>query len=108
MRPAGDHEIEMINEALGFRAMRRVSVSADRATAVPVELPNGTVSINALPWAEVWLGGERIGETPIANLSRPIGSYEVLLRHPQFGEQKARLTVSARQTARRGVDMRTP
>jgi hypothetical protein len=106
--PAGDHDIEMINEALGFRATRRISVSADRATAVPVELPNGTVSINALPWAEVWLGGERIGETPIANLSRPIGSYEVVLRHPQFGERKARLTVSAKQTARLGVDMRTP
>jgi hypothetical protein len=106
--PAGEHEIEMINDALGFRATRRVAVSADRATAVPVEVPSGTVSINALPWAEVWLGGERIGETPIANLSRPIGSYDVVLRHPQLGERKARVTVSAKQTARLGVDMRTP
>ena len=106
--PAGEHEIEMINDALGFRATRRVAVSADRATAVAVEVPSGTVSINALPWAEVWLGGERIGETPIANLSRPIGSYDVVLRHPQLGERKARVTVSAKQTARLGVDMRTP
>jgi hypothetical protein len=83
-------------------------VAADRTTSVAVDIPNGTVSINALPWAEVWLGGERIGDTPIANLSRPIGTYEVLLRHPQFGERKARLTVSAKQTTRLGVDMRTP
>jgi hypothetical protein len=106
--PAGEHEIEMINDALGFRATRRVVVSADRATAVPVDVPSGTVSINALPWAEVWLGGERVGETPIANLSRPIGTYDVLLRHPQLGERKARVTISAKQTARLGVDMRTP
>ena len=105
---AGEHEIEMVNDALGFRATRRIAVAADRATSVPVEVPSGRININALPWAEVWLGGERVGETPIANLSRPIGSYEVLLRHPQFGERKARVTVSTKQTARLGVDMRTP
>ena len=108
MLTAGEHEIEMTNDTLGFRATRRVSVAADRTLSVAVDIPNGTVSINALPWAEVWLGGERIGDTPIANLSRPIGTYEVLLRHPQFGERKARLTVSAKQTTRLGVDMRTP
>jgi hypothetical protein len=106
MLPAGEHEIEMTNDALGFQTTRRIAIAADRTTAVPVEVPTGTVNINALPWAEVWLGGERIGETPIANLSRPIGNYEVLLRHPQYGERRARVTVSARQTARLGVDMR--
>lgn len=108
MLPAGDHEIEMVNESLGFRATQRIAIVAERTTSVPVQVPSGTININALPWAEVWLGGERIGETPIANLSRPIGSYEVLLRHPQFGERRARLTVSTTQTARLGVDMRTP
>jgi hypothetical protein len=108
MLPAGVHDIEMSNEALGFSAARRVTVTADRTTAVAVELPTGTVSINALPWAEVWLDGVRIGETPIANFSAAIGAHEVLLRHPQFGERRAKLTVSTKQTARLGVDMRTP
>jgi hypothetical protein len=108
MLPAGDHEIEMANDALGYRATRKVTIAADRTTSIAVDLPNGTVSINATPWAEVWLGGEQIGQTPIANLSRPIGTYEVLLRHPQFGERRARVTVSVKQTTRLGVDMRTP
>lgn len=108
MLPVGDHEIEMANDTLGFQTVRRITVAADRTTSVPVEVPNGTVSINALPWAEVWIGGERVGETPLANLSRPIGSHEVVLRHPQFGERRARVTVSMNQTARLGVDMRTP
>ena len=108
MLPAGVHEIEMSNEALGFSAARRVTVTADRTTSVPVELPSGTVSINASPWAEVWLDGVRIGETPIANFNASIGAHEVLLRHPQFGERRTKLTVSLKQTARLGVDMRTP
>jgi hypothetical protein len=108
MLPAGDHQVELINEPLGYRTTRRVSIAADRTVSIPVEMPTGTVSINALPWAEVWMGGERIGETPIANLSRPIGAHDVILRHPQFGERRARLTVSLKQPARLGVDMRTP
>jgi hypothetical protein len=106
MLAAGDHDIEMINDALGFRATRRVTVAPDRTVSVAVEVPTGMININALPWAEVWVGGERIGETPIANLSRPIGTYEVLLRHPQLGERKATVTVSSTQPARLGVDMR--
>jgi hypothetical protein len=106
MLAAGDHEIEMINETLGFRATQRVTVAPDRTVSIPVDLPNGSININALPWAEVWVGGERVGETPIANLQRPIGTYEVLLRHPQFGERKTTLTVSSKQTTRLGVDMR--
>ena len=108
MLPAGEHEIELRNDALGFRATRQVSVAADRTVALPITMPNGTVSINALPWAEVWLGGQRIGETPIANLSWPLGAHQVLLRHPQLGERRATVTISARETARLGVDMRTP
>jgi hypothetical protein len=108
MLPAGDHDIEMTNDALGFRATRRITVAADRTTAVSVAVPDGVVNINALPWAEVWVDGERVGETPIANLSRPIGSHEVVLRHPQFGERRARVTVSLKETARLGVDMRVP
>jgi hypothetical protein len=108
MMSAGDHEIELVNETFGFRTMRSINVAAQRTTTVRIDVPNGTLSINAQPWAEVWVGGERIGETPIANLSRPIGSHEVILRHPQFGERRATVTVSMKQTARLGVDMRTP
>ena len=47
-----------------------------------------------------------MGETPLGNLSRPIGFYEVLLRHPDYGERKARLRVTGEATARLNVDMR--
>jgi hypothetical protein len=106
MLPAGDHELELTNPALGFRATRRFNVVADQTTTLRVEVPNGTLSVNALPWAEVWVGGVRVGETPIANISRPIGTHEVVLRHPQLGERKATVTITTTQNARLGVDMR--
>ena len=50
--------------------------------------PRGTVNINAQPWAEVWIDGKKMGETPLANLSIPLGVREIVFKHPQFGERK--------------------
>jgi hypothetical protein len=83
-----------------------VTIAAGRTAQVQITPPSGRLSINALPWAEVWLGGVRLGQTPIANLSHPIGTHEVILRHPQLGERRATVTVSLKEIARLGVDMR--
>jgi hypothetical protein len=97
-----------VNDALGYRSSRKIAVVAGQTTSSRVEMPSGSLSINAQPWAEVWVGGERIGETPIANLSRAIGSYEVVFRHPQLGERRENVVVTLQQPARLGVDMRRP
>jgi hypothetical protein len=106
MLAAGDHDIEIVNEQLGYQSRRRLTVAPDKTTTIQVELPTALLSINALPWAEVWMGGQRIGETPIANVSRPIGAHEVVFRHPQLGERRETVVVTLRQPARVGVDMR--
>jgi hypothetical protein len=106
MLPAGEHTIELVNDAIGYRSQRTIDVVPGETTVVPIELPFGAVSINALPWAEVWINGERVGETPIANLARRLGSYEIVFRHPELGEKRETITITLRQTARIGVDMR--
>jgi diacylglycerol kinase family enzyme len=106
MIAAGDHDIEIVNEALGFSTSRRITVAPGKVATARVELPQGTLSINALPWAEVWLDGERIGETPIANLNVRLGQREVLFRHPQLGERRESVNVTLKAPARLGIDLR--
>lgn len=106
MLTAGDHEIEFVNQALGFTTKRTVRVTAGKTAATRVDLPNGVVSINAQPWAEVWIDGERIGETPIGNLSRRVGTHEVIFRHPELGERRESLLIVVGKPARIGVDLR--
>jgi hypothetical protein len=106
MLPAGDHEIEFDNEALGFAVRKTVRVAAGRMAAAKIDVPNGILSINAQPWAEVWVDGERIGETPIGNLPRRIGSHEVVLRHPEFGERRQTVVILVDKPTRIGVDLR--
>jgi hypothetical protein len=106
MLPAGDHDIELSNEALGFTAKRTIRVTAGKTAATKIDLPNGTLSLNAQPWAEVFVDGERVGETPIGNLSRAIGSHEVLFRHPDLGERREVVVITVGKPARVGVDLR--
>jgi len=108
MLPAGDHDLDLVNEALGFTANRRVHVTAGKTAGLHIDVPNGTMSLNASPWAEVFVDGERVGETPIGNLTRPIGRHEVVFRHPQFGERHETVVVTVQGTTRLGVDLRKP
>jgi hypothetical protein len=106
MLAAGDHDLEFVNDALGYRASRRVSVTPGRTTSITLQTPKGSLSINAQPWAEVWLNGERLGVTPIGNHAVSIGSHELVFRHPELGERRSPVTVGLQQAARVGVDMR--
>jgi hypothetical protein len=106
MVSAGPHDLEIVNEALGYRTMRSLQVAAGRVSPVAVEMPKGTLAVNAQPWAEVWIDGERIGETPIGNLSMSIGSHSVLFRHPELGEQHHTALVTLKGPTRLSVDMR--
>ncbi len=106
MLPAGDHDLDLVNESLGFRTQRKVHVNAGKTTSTRIDLPTGTMSLNASPWAEVFVDGERVGETPIGNLSRPIGRHEVIFRHPELGERRETVVVTVQGTARLGVDLR--
>jgi hypothetical protein len=106
MLAAGDHDIEFSNPALGFKARKTVRVVAGKTAAARIDLPAGALSVNAQPWAEVWIDGERIGETPIGNLSRPIGTHEVVFRHPELGERRETVVVVVGKPTRIGVDLR--
>jgi hypothetical protein len=106
MVSVGRHELEVVNEALGFRATRTVEVEPGKVSAVKLEWPKGTLALNALPWAEVWVDGERIGETPIGSVSLPIGSHEVVFRHPDLGERRSSVSVVTGATTKVSVDLR--
>jgi hypothetical protein len=48
----------------------------------------GTLRLNALPWAQVTLDGQPIGNTPQQNLPLSPGKHKLLLSNPQLGLTK--------------------
>jgi hypothetical protein len=103
---AGRHDVELVNETLGYRDRQTVQVPPGRVASMKVQLPKGSLSVNAIPWADVTVDGQPAGQTPIGNLSLPIGPHEIVFRHPQFGEQRHAVTVTTKMPARVSVDLR--
>jgi hypothetical protein len=103
---AGRHELELASTTLDYRTRITVYITPDQTVSTSVEVPHGTVSINALPWANVWLDGREMGVTPLGNIKVPIGSHEIVWRHPTLGERKRVVQVTAKVPVRVGLDFR--
>lgn len=105
VRP-GTHTFTLVNEPLGFRGDETVVVGAGQSVRRVVEQRSATLSVNALPWAEVLISGRSYGETPLANITLPIGVYRVTLRHPTLGDREVPVTVRLGVPNRAAVDLR--
>ena len=106
MMAVGRHDIELVNDTLGYRSARTVQVPPGKVMSLSLTLPMGVLNLNAAPWAEVWIDGRRVGETPIGNLPMSIGPHEVVFRHPQLGEKRQAVSVTLKAPVRLSVDMK--
>jgi hypothetical protein len=106
MVSAGGHEVEIVNDALGYRVLRTVQVLPGKVAPIKVDFPKTTIDINAVPWAEVWLDGEKVGDTPIGNYQVTIGAHEILFKNPDLGDERRTVTVTLKTPARLSVDLR--
>lgn len=103
--PAGRRELEFVNSAIGYRSRQMVEVRAGQIVPFTVAVPNGTLNINALPWAAVFIDGNSVGETPLGNLSMVPGEHEIIFRHPQLGERREKVIVRPGAETRVAVNL---
>ncbi|MFI5306881.1 MAG: PEGA domain-containing protein [Polyangiales bacterium] len=69
-------------------APRPAKVVAPPAKPAPVAAGGGTLRINARPWAQVFVDGLMVGNTPLLNLPIAAGHHRVKLVNPQLGMKK--------------------
>ena len=103
VRP-GSHELDFVNTRLGFRERRVIDVTPGETTAVNITTAVGIVRITAPAGADVLIDGVLFGDTPLRELSLPIGLHEIVLRHPELGEQRVSVTVGASAPTEVSVD----
>jgi hypothetical protein len=86
--PAGRYAVGLVSTRLKYRGEVTLVVRPGAVTAHTVSLPDGQVQVNTEPGAEVWVEGTRVGEAPLGPLPVPIGTREILVRHPDLGERR--------------------
>jgi hypothetical protein len=106
MLRAGTHKFELVNESAEVHLARAVTVDAGKTAHLKVPAPNGTLSVNASPWAEVFVDGKSIGVTPLGDIQVPVGNREIVWRHPQLGEKRQTVMVGAQTPTRLSVDFK--
>jgi len=107
MLSPGRHVLTLTNRDLGYSSVQTVDVEPGEVRSVSLD-PRGSVNLNAAPWAEVWLDGRKLGDTPIANLEMPLGTRELIFRHSLFGERRVAVTVRGNAPTAISVDMSKP
>jgi hypothetical protein len=105
MIPAGTHVLRLSNASLGYDETRKLEVAAAKVATVTIAAPKSTVSANARPWANVFLDGVDVGQTPLASVPVSIGTHEVVFRHPELGEHRETVVISLRGPNRVSADM---
>src|SRR3954452_21949585 len=103
MLSPGRHTLKFTNNALNYSGTQTVEIEPGEVYKLGLD-PRGSANINAQPWAEVWIDGVRVGETPIANVSIALGVREIVFRNPQFGERKVVTTITGGAPAALSVD----
>ena len=97
---AGRHELDFVNSAFGYQSRQVVDIKAGQIIPLRISPPDGRVSVNAVPWAQVSIDGNPVGDTPLANLALPVGEHQIVFRHPQLGEQTQKVIVKSNALTR--------
>jgi hypothetical protein len=88
MASPGTHVVEFVNEQFNYRVTERLDVRPGETTAHTLQLPMGTVRVNAPEGVAILVDGKPVAGTPSDGLSVPIGSHEISGRHPNLGERR--------------------
>lgn len=105
MLASGRHEVRLVSAALEYSEIVPVDIIAGQLTTLTVDPPPVDLNVNAEPWADVTIDDAGVGQTPIANVPVALGTHQLVFRHPQFGERRQTIVVTAKGPHRISMDM---
>ena len=86
---------------------RRKAKTRNRvATSRVVRSKPGKLTLDSHPWADVYLGGKKLGTTPLVDYSLPPGTHKLLLSNQRLGiDKNVSVVVSSGKHTRRRIQL---
>lgn len=83
-----------------------ITTKTDNEERRPKVIKKGMLSINAIPWADVYIGKKKIGTTPVFNYELRAGSVEIIFKNDELGViRKKRLIIEPNKETRYTEDL---
>jgi hypothetical protein len=92
--PSGRKKVELVNKSLNYRGEVTLNIPAGQVVTHTVTLPPGQLRVSGAVGAEVLVDGQRVGTLPMGDVAVPLGTREVIVRHPVFGERHQTVDVT--------------
>jgi hypothetical protein len=105
--PPGTHELRFESRALGYHETRRVEVKPGATTAISIVPAGSTLTVTSTLPAEVFVDGERVGETPLTGRPLSLGTRDIVVKSASGPERRFTITVTA-TPVRLDVDFAAP
>ena len=95
----GRHTIEVIRpEVLGIQR-ETVEIQPGQTLRRSYAADDyGWLQVVVIPWAEVFVGGESIGQTPMPRVKAAVGEHTLALRHPEVEERRQTVLIKKGET----------
>jgi hypothetical protein len=105
--PPGAHNLRLENRELGYSETRQVVVNPGETTAISIVPRAPALTVTATLPAEVFVDGERAGETPLNDHVVNLGTREITIRTQAGIERRVTIRVGTQPT-RIDVDFSKP
>jgi hypothetical protein len=94
----GQYKVRLVNTHYGYQEDAEFTIRAGEISTHTVSLPEGSLLVSTQAGAEIYIEGELKGTSPLGPIPVPLGSREVLIRHPELGERRQSVEIIAGKT----------
>lgn len=103
--PPGKHTLRLVGRAEKVLKLARLTLHEGSTQSLSIHFAKGRLAVDAVPWADVFLDGARVGATPVQGIEVWDGLHALRLVAPQ-GEKALQVEVVAGAT--RSVHVAVP
>jgi hypothetical protein len=104
--PPGAHELKFVSRPLGYSETRHIDIKAGQTISLSITPASSSLTVTSTLPAEVFIDGERAGDTPLTDHPVSVGTRDITIKSPS-GERRVTVTVGTKP-ARVDVDFSKP
>lgn len=94
----GNHRIKLVSKSKMINYKTSIRVESNKETTKTIMLKKGKLSLSVKPWANIYINGKKIGQTPIPPKVLYEGTYKVVLKNPKYSSFSKTIKIKSGKT----------